>query len=119
MAGACGIPGGKDKIVGGNEATPHSYPWMAALFVDDAWFCGATLISDEWVLTAAHCAHDASHMRVMLGAHNVQQASEEGRWAVYMNINKTLNKLSSAGDRLWIDYKVLKYFLRGGLPHLN
>jgi secreted trypsin-like serine protease len=79
MAGECGIPGSKDRIVGGNEATPHSYPWMAALFVDDAWFCGATLISDEWVLTAAHCAHDASHMRVMLGAHNVKEASEEGR----------------------------------------
>ena len=28
------------RIVGGEEATPHSYPWMAALFVDDQWFCG-------------------------------------------------------------------------------
>jgi len=28
------------RIVGGTEATPHSYPWMAALFVDDQWFCG-------------------------------------------------------------------------------
>merc|ERR1711892_1415662 len=79
MAGECGIPGGMDRIVGGAEATPHSYPWMAALFVDDAWFCGGTLISDEWVLTAAHCATDASEMKVMLGAHNVRDDSEEGR----------------------------------------
>jgi len=79
VAGECGIPGPMDKIVGGTEATPHSYPWMAALFVDDTWFCGGTLISDEWVLTAAHCAKDASEMVVMLGAHNVREASEEGR----------------------------------------
>jgi len=79
MAGECGIPGPQDRIVGGSEATPHSYPWMAALFVDDTWFCGGTLISDEWVLTAAHCAKDATEMVVMLGAHNVREASEEGR----------------------------------------
>merc|ERR1711936_757637 len=79
MAGECGIPGNKDRIVGGEEATPHSYPWMAALFVDDTWFCGGTLISDEWVLTAAHCAKDATEMKVMLGAHNVREDSEEGR----------------------------------------
>lgn len=79
MAGECGIPGPTEHIVGGTEATPHSYPWMAALFVDDQWFCGGTLISDEWVLTAAHCAKDASEMKVMLGAHNVREATEEGR----------------------------------------
>ena len=79
MAGECGIPGPMDRIVGGTEATPHSYPWMAALFVDDQWFCGGSLISDEWVLTAAHCAKDASEMKVSLGAHNVREEAEEGR----------------------------------------
>ena len=75
----CGRPGAEERIVGGEEATPHTYPWMAALFVDDSWFCGGSLISDEWVLTAAHCAHDATEMVVMLGAHNVREATEEGR----------------------------------------
>ena len=31
------------------------------------------------MLTAAHCANGASSMRVMLGAHNVREATEEGR----------------------------------------
>ncbi len=45
------------RIVGGTEATPHSYPWMAALFVDDQWFCGGRVIvltlersTGEWFL---------------------------------------------------------------------
>ena len=49
MAGQCGVPAvqGGSRIVGGYEAVPHSFPWMAALFVDEQWFCGGTLISDE------------------------------------------------------------------------
>lgn len=43
------------KIVGGTEAVPHSWPHQVALFIDGMYFCGGSLISSEWVLTAAHC----------------------------------------------------------------
>ena len=67
MAGQCGLPAtSQGRIVGGEEAAPHSYPWMAALFIDDQWFCGGTLISDEWVLTAAHCAQGARWVNTYL-----------------------------------------------------
>merc|ERR1712107_205407 len=69
---------GGSRIVGGYEAVPHSFPWMAALFVDEQWFCGGTLISDEWVLTAAHCANGASSMRIMLGAHTCARTLRRG-----------------------------------------
>ena len=58
----------------------HVLPFrMAALFIDEKYFCGGTLISDEWVMTAGHCADGAQSMRIMLGAHNVREAAEEGR----------------------------------------
>jgi len=63
--GACGLPKNLPslpnlmKIVGGAEATPNSYPWTAMLIMDlfhpENFFCGGALITDEWLLTAAHC----------------------------------------------------------------
>ena len=43
----CGVPGPNMYITGGNEATPHEYPWMAALFFEmngQRYFCGGTLV---------------------------------------------------------------------------
>jgi len=76
----CGVEGpAADRIVGGEEAQEHQWPWQVALFIDDAWFCGGSLISENYVLTAAHCADGASYFDVMAGAHNVRASSEPHR----------------------------------------
>ena len=72
-------------IVGGEEAEPGAWPWMAALVYSDEpnayWgqFCGGALIHPRWVLTAGHCAEDAnpSEIDVVIGRHTLSSSGGE------------------------------------------
>ncbi|XP_008843461.2 kallikrein-9 [Nannospalax galili] len=59
------------RAIGARECPRHSQPWQAGLFYLTRPLCGATLVSDRWLLTAAHCRK--SHLWVRLGEHNIWQ----------------------------------------------
>jgi len=43
------------RITGGFTAERGQFPWQVGLIINFFGFCGGSLISDRWVLTAAHC----------------------------------------------------------------
>lgn len=73
---------GTPRIVGGDDVTTAP-SWMGALQYratngSYSQFCGATLIDDEWVLTAAHCVEwvELDRMSLLLGQANLSGSSE-------------------------------------------
>ncbi len=79
-------------IVGGGEAQPGAWPWMAALVNSSqsnayqGQFCGGALIDPQWVLTAAHCTENngPSDIDVVVGRHTL--SSSEGERISVMEI---------------------------------
>lgn len=43
------------RIITGMDAEIGEFPWMVAIGLNKMFFCGGALISDEFILTAAHC----------------------------------------------------------------
>jgi secreted trypsin-like serine protease len=65
-------------IVGGSEARPDAWPWqVAVLNSKKQLICGGTLISNEFVLTAAHCI--SSKLRIVAGEYNLAEKDSEDR----------------------------------------
>ncbi|NXI38009.1 PRS57 protease, partial [Galbula dea] len=62
-------------IIGGKEAAPHSWPFIASIQLDSQHDCGGFLVHPDWVVTAAHCLLDGNsiRVRVVLGAHDVEK----------------------------------------------
>ena len=85
--GKCGLAGGEQRIVRGQDALPREFPFTALLgrklkwktrgVVADKYIytCGGTLINLRYVVTAAHCHHPTSRRNqinlVRLGEYEV------------------------------------------------
>ena len=92
LAEECGNPvippnPASDKIINGQEAVPHSFPWMVSIQGHyDPHYCGASILSPNWILTAAHCGKIVfigtySGDEVVLGQHE-RENGESGHQVI-------------------------------------
>ncbi|KAM6223532.1 chymotrypsin-like protease CTRL-1 [Rhynchocyon petersi] len=111
----CGVPAIKpalsfsQRIVNGENAVSGSWPWQVSLQDSSGFhFCGGSLISQSWVVTAAHCNVSPGRHFVVLGEYDrsssaepvqvlsISRAITHPSWnSITMNNDVTLLKLAS------------------------
>ncbi|EDW00884.1 transmembrane protease serine 3 [Drosophila grimshawi] len=99
----CGLMNNVPKIVGGHETCPQQYPWMAGILLLGHFYCAASLISDLYVLTAAHCVQDVPPeiITVRLLAHNRSNSDDPvvlDRLAVHVRAHELYDQRSFEND---------------------
>ncbi|XP_051745530.1 chymotrypsin-like protease CTRL-1 [Ctenopharyngodon idella] len=63
----CGRAPLNSRIVGGTNATAGSWPWQVSIHVFGLRHnCGGTLITKDWVLSAAHCFQNTDVSKVVM-----------------------------------------------------
>jgi len=90
----CGVSNGSNmRIIGGHDASPHQFPWMAyiqneLLPLDSTSnsqtlykHCNGVLIDDAWILSTASCFNVPDHYKrnetlIVLGVHNLEDRNE-------------------------------------------
>lgn len=71
---------GHTEIVGGTDAIKNEFPFLVSIqsVKEGGHYCGGSLVSDNWVLTAAHCVYtdQKEDLSVVLGLHNQDDRSD-------------------------------------------
>jgi trypsin len=86
-----GVSSPAHAIVGGNNAAPGEYPYVAHILIDRSFQCTGTLVTPRHVITAAHCSSLAPGgvanvpigqpgqlIELSIGAHQTPSASLAG-----------------------------------------
>ncbi|XP_052522856.1 enteropeptidase [Tympanuchus pallidicinctus] len=93
------------RIVGGSDARREAWPWIVSLRFNSRPVCGASLVNEEWLVTAAHCVYgrqlQPSTWKAVLGLYD--QSNMTDTLTVVQNIDQIVinphyNKLTKDSD---------------------
>jgi hypothetical protein len=77
-----GVRNEENKITGGTTASISDFPWQV-YYISGNFRCGGSIISDQWIVTAAHCTKNefgsaipVANMFVKAGANNPNNSAE-------------------------------------------
>ncbi|XP_031623267.1 trypsin-4-like [Contarinia nasturtii] len=106
----------KNRIVGGFETSIEKNPWQVSLLSSDWHTCGGSIISANYVLTAAHCtsgysvAQDADFPRIRFrGEYSVRVgSSSKGSGGSIIKVKRVIRHKDYSDYTLDFDFSLLE-----------
>jgi hypothetical protein len=104
------------RIINGEESKASSWPWQVSLFTRDGntifdYFCSGSLIYENYVLTAAHCAETISNVNnvaVVVGAHSINRSTINSNQIYFVSNVSIHQNYSSSSLELTNDIAIIK-----------
>jgi len=107
---SCGVKGPDDtpwtRIVNGQDATACEYTWQISMRYHGSHYCGGSILSKDWILTAAHCVGGASRDQIVVGDYNKGTNSDEHQ-AEY-DIDEIISHPSYSSRTMKYDFALIK-----------
>ncbi|XP_075219080.1 serine protease gd-like [Lycorma delicatula] len=110
-------------VVGGRPIRQREWPWLVAIFISQSldlqFHCSATLISNQFVVTAGHCIHHEdigkltpNAIFIYLGKFNLKNWLEQDsllRQALGVYVHPNYNKHNFSSDLALIKFKPVTF----------
>ncbi|XP_068734534.1 trypsin-like [Montipora capricornis] len=113
----CGSKMLDKRIIGGTSARSGAWPWQVSLNYSSSHWCGGSIVSPWWVVTAAHCfdvGRDPQKFGIIAGEHNLNKI--EGH-EEHVRIDKVI--IHPKYDQYTYDYDLALIKLQSPLTYNN
>ncbi|NXN30274.1 FA9 factor, partial [Nycticryphes semicollaris] len=87
------------RVVGGSDSMKGEVPWQILLVNSHGvGFCGASIINEKWLVTAAHCLQPGDNVTAVAGEYNTNKEDNTEQWRKVVKIlphptyDATINK---------------------------
>lgn len=90
----------QNRIISGMPAATGQFPWQVILKKDemDDLLCGASIISNSWVLTAAHCTYGLDSIYMQFGTNQLDDDNALSMTSTQMFIHPEYNPSNLNND---------------------
>jgi len=99
----------KDKVVGGWEATPHSWGWMVGMRRNGAFICGGSLISHRAAITAAHCIYGSTNVNVYILDVGLHDRNNHESWTLNVRVSRLIMHAQYSPSTLMHDIAIMHF----------
>ncbi|XP_052631073.1 serine protease 53-like [Harpia harpyja] len=101
----CGRQRELGRVVGGTAARPGEWPWQVSLQLRGEHFCGGTLVTPQWVLSAAHCFQgpngsraEPREWRAVVGRLRLEETGGQERTVVEVVVHEGYRRVEGGHD---------------------